>query len=525
MQNEEKIKIMTKFIQVKAIRKGSKPPIWRRMALSAEVTFAELADVLAVALELPSEQSYEFEFYNRKERVVSDLSKVTSTYQYQLGAELLAKEWLESEKWFTLKMGENLPEYRVEMEGEVDALEHTTILKQVAPSKDEYWQSKEIVQERLDALKSENAVWVAEDEKEVEVSDLIDSYGKADLCALAGRVGCELKDDTIPNMRAQLVSLLLSKKVMGEQLLLATKEELDAFDQAMQRDSFIPTPEEWSKLTIFYDLNYIAIFADNTVEVPKEVKLAYEALLETGYAKFHEEASWLLTCLRVFQVIYLVAPVKILYRMYKEKRHINVDYPHFEKVLAELPDYLMACRVVKDKVIAKHVLEDGSEKRAEMLQRNVEFYIPTVEEILTYAKNGYPSCEKSYQELFRFYLEDMELGEDRARNLCLHAFHTFVASGKVNDYMEIVNRERIIFRSEEMVKKFTHILEEVSQNTRMFELRGHKPKEVAKKVSLQAPAHAFLSKPQKQQEKKIYPNDPCPCGSGKKYKKCCGRNK
>lgn len=24
---------------------------------------------------------------------------------------------------------------------------------------------------------------------------------------------------------------------------------------------------------------------------------------------------------------------------------------------------------------------------------------------------------------------------------------------------------------------------------------------------------------------KIYPNDPCPCGSGKKYKKCHGRNK
>ena len=24
-------------------------------------------------------------------------------------------------------------------------------------------------------------------------------------------------------------------------------------------------------------------------------------------------------------------------------------------------------------------------------------------------------------------------------------------------------------------------------------------------------------------EKKIYPNDPCPCGSGKKYKKCCGK--
>ncbi|MBD5451015.1 MAG: SEC-C domain-containing protein [Lachnospiraceae bacterium] len=26
-------------------------------------------------------------------------------------------------------------------------------------------------------------------------------------------------------------------------------------------------------------------------------------------------------------------------------------------------------------------------------------------------------------------------------------------------------------------------------------------------------------------EAKVYPNDPCPCGSGKKYKKCCGKTK
>lgn len=25
-------------------------------------------------------------------------------------------------------------------------------------------------------------------------------------------------------------------------------------------------------------------------------------------------------------------------------------------------------------------------------------------------------------------------------------------------------------------------------------------------------------------EDKVYPNDPCTCGSGKKYKKCCGKN-
>ena len=27
----------------------------------------------------------------------------------------------------------------------------------------------------------------------------------------------------------------------------------------------------------------------------------------------------------------------------------------------------------------------------------------------------------------------------------------------------------------------------------------------------------------KREGAKVYPNDPCPCGSGKKYKKCCGK--
>jgi preprotein translocase subunit SecA len=31
--------------------------------------------------------------------------------------------------------------------------------------------------------------------------------------------------------------------------------------------------------------------------------------------------------------------------------------------------------------------------------------------------------------------------------------------------------------------------------------------------------------PKKRVEQKVYPNDPCPCGSGKKYKQCCGRKK
>ncbi|MCI8466228.1 MAG: preprotein translocase subunit SecA [Lachnospiraceae bacterium] len=34
---------------------------------------------------------------------------------------------------------------------------------------------------------------------------------------------------------------------------------------------------------------------------------------------------------------------------------------------------------------------------------------------------------------------------------------------------------------------------------------------------------SLTNAPKKRETKKVYPNDPCPCGSGKKYKQCCGR--
>ncbi len=34
---------------------------------------------------------------------------------------------------------------------------------------------------------------------------------------------------------------------------------------------------------------------------------------------------------------------------------------------------------------------------------------------------------------------------------------------------------------------------------------------------------SLAAAPKKREVKKVYPNDPCPCGSGKKYKQCCGR--
>ena len=48
-------------------------------------------------------------------------------------------------------------------------------------------------------------------------------------------------------------------------------------------------------------------------------------------------------------------------------------------------------------------------------------------------------------------------------------------------------------------------------------------REPAAKVTGTNKDTSLAKAPKKRDVQKIYPNDPCPCGSGKKYKQCCGR--
>ncbi|MDD7769407.1 preprotein translocase subunit SecA, partial [Suipraeoptans intestinalis] len=60
----------------------------------------------------------------------------------------------------------------------------------------------------------------------------------------------------------------------------------------------------------------------------------------------------------------------------------------------------------------------------------------------------------------------------------------------------------------------------------MFHVRIEKKveREQVAKVTGTNKDDSVAAAPKKRAEKKVYPNDKCPCGSGKKYKQCCGRN-
>lgn len=76
---------------------------------------------------------------------------------------------------------------------------------------------------------------------------------------------------------------------------------------------------------------------------------------------------------------------------------------------------------------------------------------------------------------------------------------------------------------------FNEMLESIQQDTvrLLFHVRVEQKveREQVAKVTGTNKDESGPRKPVQRAERKIYPNDPCPCGSGKKYKQCCGRNR
>lgn len=74
--------------------------------------------------------------------------------------------------------------------------------------------------------------------------------------------------------------------------------------------------------------------------------------------------------------------------------------------------------------------------------------------------------------------------------------------------------QRITFNSLESGREFTNVITQLSNILPLWSLKGHSRKELS--LEVKAPSLTRTVE-------KIGRNEPCPCGSNKKYKKCCGK--
>ena len=151
-----------------------------------------------------------------------------------------------------------------------------------------------------------------------------------------------------------------------------------------------------------------------------------------------------------------------------------------------------------------------------------EYYIPNQKEIKLYAENLVDVKNPFYKKILA-ELTHLMKNKTRADNLMLEleyrvAEEDLNAAGIMNllfeRYVEFPNRTR-----------GNHFVENCSEwvySVRKWSNRGFTDRELGKEKII--PSEIGLPEISNQvTKKKIGRNDPCPCGSGKKYKHCCGK--
>ncbi len=96
------------------------------------------------------------------------------------------------------------------------------------------------------------------------------------------------------------------------------------------------------------------------------------------------------------------------------------------------------------------------------------------------------------------------------------------------EIMDIFEQEDIAFPSDPVFRRFAVLVSEAQRNSRTMLFRGNRSEEcpgLYSEMDQGAQKEILIDqlcgagREPAGSAKKIYPNDPCPCGSGKKYKK------
>jgi hypothetical protein len=145
-------------------------------------------------------------------------------------------------------------------------------------------------------------------------------------------------------------------------------------------------------------------------------------------------------------------------------------------------------------------------------------YIPNQDEFIKYAYEDY-NDNNCWLDLRKFMYEHFGISA-RVSNAYDEIQDYVTQNLRINEVGSILENHNIIFDSNDQAQDFFNLLTTANNNSRSWENKGHTPTEM---LTLQLERREKDGHPKIWQRKKAGQNDPCPCGSGKKYKKCCAR--
>ena len=376
-----------------------------------------------------------------------------------------------------------------------------------------------------------------------------------------------LKKDELAD---KIANELLMPTVMRRRIAVLSPECRILLERAM-REPFIPTPEEMDDALCLHESDYAFLNKREQLDVPIDVKIAYEKLNTPEFRKYARKMSWLSQCLDFGEAFYGVFDKDVLRKVFNVRKGYHISEEELEKLCNEFPDDMTECHMEEGQrfIVAEYLAYSDRYKDLLDIQAGKDFYIPNEQEVLDYARNLYLSQKLAYQNFREFLQHEIGMTYDEADAEALEIWDKIQFD---IDFTEIVQYIIDVYEDlldDTKIEEIIQLLQELNNNTRMRIHRGHTPNEMMRKGMeegrfSQRPivvpgstetANLLKSASEELKEmgicvnfdsnvaivpnnssqnnvsgqvansfKKIYPNDSCSCGSGKKFKKCCGRH-
>ncbi len=514
--------------QLKITIKGSKPPIWRRVLVPEGITFEKLHRIIQTAFCWTDDHLYEFEFRSEGVRValnkegrlgefeyvstsaaidqlVSGTSKFTYIYdcgnnwEHVIQVEDRITDYKESFAQVVKFKGDSIPENCGSLDGYYVLLEQSS--NKIKP---------------YDIGSINKCLSNKQEQEKVYMKDIYNCYDKNSLLEIGRRHHVsglsKLKKEELVD---QIIDRILDKEAMSSYFLCARDSEIDLFEQIIAGNHKVPDSKS-EEMDFLYAGGYVTAGADDSFMAAAEVIKAYKTWKTPEFEETRRRLSKISDCLLAANTLYAVTPPSVVLETFNKYEDTKLTHNELLQAYELLLPYRCLVEYVDGNFADGALIEQNGLKELLKMQKKVPYYIPDLSEIRSMADNSGFIMTKELDRFGSFLIEEMNVPEDRIPYI-LHQVQAEISTGgQLQDVIDDLEEAEVIFENDEQTKAFSSIINDVWNHTRMVLNRGHKPYEMVMKGLEDKSV-------QRRNAEKVYPNDPCPCGSGKKHKKCCGK--
>lgn len=323
-------------------------------------------------------------------------------------------------------------------------------------------------------------------------------------------------------------SKLLERDVLSHYFLYLEDEEIELLDRGLQKAEEVI--QEWPCDPMYLaEGGYSMLLYGNNCLIPLEVWNTYKEICTSEWKEERKEKKELLNHLNAAVLLNGCCDIDTALSMYEKNTGIHKEKSDVFSLQKTVPSSKLLFFLQDGKIILEDFDNEKILKNLEKDHRGKTTYMPSPEEVKSLACRGYLKFDSYMENLKQFLVQNMAEEPEYAEDICME-IQEIIRMGEdvygVLTFLEEMYGNEIDLSQNQLHQLFV-MLENVWNHTRMVCHRGHTPDELHNKNSVRhispEKSHGKIVDFAVCKPKKIYPNDPCPCGSGKKYKNCCGK--